>query len=433
MTVASGAIEKTDITSPQFKAHPFPLFAELRATQPVCRATLPDGSPIWLVTRYDDVLMLLKDERFVKNRYVGLTAEQVRKLPWVPPMFRPLERNMLDLGPPDHTRLRALVQKAFSPRLVEQMRQHMQSLADGLLADLAGRREIELVHEYALPLPLTIITEILGVPVGDRPRFHRWAKLIVSANPHTLRLMSNLPGSRLQKWSKMLTTVKQFKVPLGFFPAVWNFNRYVRDLFARRRAEPLDDLTTALLQAEEAGDSLNEDELLGMIFLLLIAGHETTVNLISSAVLTLLEHPQQMAQLRDEPALINSAVEELLRYTSPVFLSTERYAREALTIRDVPLRRGDIVFGVLGSANRDEAIFKNPEALDLTRENNRHLGFGYGTHFCLGAPLARLEAQIAINTLLRHAPDLRLQVSHETLSWRRSLILRGLEALPVRW
>jgi cytochrome P450 PksS len=431
MTVSAGAIEESDITSPHFKANPFPLFAQLRAEHPVCRATLPDRTPIWLLTRYDDVNLVLKDERFAKNRYVAMTAEQIRKLPWVPPMFRPLERNMLDLGPPDHTRLRALVQKAFSPRLVEQMREQIQSLADRLLASQAGRQEIELVRDYALPLPLTIITEILGVPAGDRVKFHKWAKLIVSASPHTLRLISTLPGSRFQKWSKLIVVVNQFKVPLGFFPAVWNFNRYLRGFFERRRAEPRDDLTTALLQAEEAGETLSEDELLGMIFLLLIAGHETTVNLISSGTLALLEHPDQMEKLRGDPSLINPAIEELLRYTAPVFLSTERYAREDITIRGVTIRRGEIVFGVIGSANRDEAVFENPEALDITRENNRHFAFGYGTHFCLGAPLARLEAQIAINTLFQRAPDLHLKVSSESLRWRRSLILRGLEALPL--
>lgn len=271
----------------------------------------------------------------------------------------------------------------------------------------------------------------IGVHAGDRVKFHKWSKLIVSANPHTLRLVSTVPGSRFRKWSKLIVAVNQFKVPLGFFPAVWNFNRYLRGFFERRRAEPQDDLTTALLQAEEAGETLSEDELLGMIFLLLIAGHETTVNLISGGTLALLQHPDQMEKLRDDPSLINPAIEELLRYTAPVFLSTERYAREDVTIRGVTIRRGEIVFGVIGSANRDEAVFENPDALDITRKNNRHLAFGYGTHFCLGAPLARIEAQVAINTLFQRAPDLHLNVPSESLRWRRSLILRGLEALPL--
>jgi cytochrome P450 len=171
--------------------------------------------------------------------------------------------------------------------------------------------------------------------------------------------------------------------------------------------------------------------LVGMIFLLLIAGHETTVNLISGGTLALLEHPDQMEKLRADPSLINLAVEELLRYTAPVFMSTERFAREDLIIRGTTIRRGEIVFGVIGSANRDETVFENPDALDITRDNNRHLAFGYGTHFCLGAPLARLETQIAINTLLQRAPNLQLNVSSESLRWRRSLILRGLDALPV--
>ena len=431
MTLTAGVLEDSDITSPKFKANPFPLFAQLRAERPVCRATLPDRTPIWLVTRYDDVNLVLKDERFAKNRHVAMTPEQLRKLPWVPQMFRPLERNMLDLGPPDHTRLRSLVQKAFSPRLVEHMRERIQSLADELLICHAGTGEIELIRDFALPLPLTIITEILGVPVRDRQKFHKWSKVIVSANPHTLRLVSTLPGKRFHKWSKLIVTANRFKVPLGFFSAVWKFNRYLHSLFNVKRADPGDDLTTALLQAEEAGEQLSEDELLGMIFLLLIAGHETTVNLISGGTLALLQNPDQMQKLRVDPSLINTAIEELLRYTAPVFMTTERFAREDVIIRGVTIRRGEIVFGVIGSANRDEAIFETPGELDISRENNRHLAFGNGTHFCLGAPLARLEAQIAINTLLQRAPDLRMNVPSESLRWRRSLILRGLESLPL--
>jgi cytochrome P450 len=398
---------QVDIFSPRLKADPFPFFARLRAQEPVHRTTLPDRTPVWLLTRYEDVDRLLKDERFAKSRANAMTPEQLRKQPWVPQMFRPLERNMLDLDPSDHSRLRGLVHKAFTPRLIEQIRARIQTLADELLDAAAHRGEMDLIRDFALPLPMTIITEILGVPTRDRDRFHRWSKAVVS--------VTSLTGG----WRVL--------------PSVWLFTRYLRDFFKRRRADPRDDLTSALIQAEEAGDSLSEDELLAMVFLLLIAGHETTVNLIGSGTLTLLQHPAQREKLHRDPSLIKTAVEELLRYTAPVFLSTERYAHQTVTIRGVAIPRGALTFGVIGSANRDETVFESPDTLDIARVENRHLAFGQGIHYCLGAPLARLEAQLAINTLLARMPDLRLTGSPDSLRWRPSLILRGLEALPVRF
>jgi cytochrome P450 PksS len=396
---------QVNIVSAQFKANPFPFLTALRASEPIYRTALPDKTPVWLVTRYDDVNALLKDERFPKNRRSALTPEQLRRLPWAPPMFRPLERNMLDLDQPDHTRLRGLVHKAFTPRLVERMRARVQTLADELLDAAAPRGEMDLINDYALPLPMTIITEILGVPTEDRDKFHKWSKAVVSlSSPNaTLRVV----------------------------PSVWMFIRYLRRFFKVRRRAPRDDLASALIQAEESGDKLSEDELLAMVFLLLIAGHETTVNLIGSGTLALLEHPDEMEKLRRDPPLIKSAVEELLRYTAPVFMTTERYAREDAKVRGLTIPRGEMTLGVIGSANRDETVFKNPDELDITREPNKHLSFGQGIHFCLGAPLARMEAQIAVNTLLRRLPDLRLKISPDSLRWRPSMILRGLNALPV--
>jgi cytochrome P450 len=394
-----------NIVSPQFKANPFPFLAGLRTSQPVYPTALPDKTPIWLIARYEDVTALLKDERFVKNRRNAMTSEQLRKLPWVPPTFRPLERNMLDLDPPDHTRLRALVHKAFTPNLVGQMRDRMQTLADELLHAVARKGEMDLINDYALPLPMTIITEILGVPTSDRDKFHKWSKAVVS-----------------------LTSPK---ATVRVIPNVWMFIRYLRRFFRERRRDPRDDLASALIQAEEAGDKLSEDELLAMVFLLLIAGHETTVNLIGNGMLALLEHPDQMDKLRRDPSMIKPAIEELLRYTCPVFMSTERYAREDLDLQGVTIPRGGMTLGVIGSANRDEAVFENADALDITREPNKHLSFGQGIHFCVGAPLARLEGQIAISTLLRRMPDLRLNVATDSLRWRPSIFLRGLESLPT--
>jgi len=241
---------------------------------------------------------------------------------------------------------------------------------------------MDLIQDYALPLSMTIITEILGVPMRDRNKFHGWSKAIVSVN------------SFRAFWLVILS--------------IWMFYRYLRGFFKFKRVDSGDDLTSALIQVEEAGDKLSEDELMAMIFLLLIAGHETTVNLIASGTLALLQQPDQLDKLRRDPALIKTAVEELLRYTAPVLMSTERYAREAITWHNVTIPRGELVFGVIGSANRDETVFEKPETLDLTREPNKHLAFGQGLHYCLGAPLARLEAQISLGGLFKRFPRLRL-------------------------
>jgi cytochrome P450 len=402
-----GAVPVTNIVSAEFKADPFPFLKRLRASDPVFRTALPDGTTVWLVTRYEDVLALLRDECFTKNRRRALTPQQARKLPWTPPMFRPLERNMLDLDPPDHTRLRSLVHKAFTPHLVETMRTRVQTLANELLDVVGPCGEMDLIKNYALPLPMTIITEILGVPPKDRDAFHRWSNAVVS-------LSSPNPTLRV-------------------IPGVWKFIRYLRRFFKVRRRDPRDDLTSALIKAEEAGEMLSEDELLAMVFLLLIAGHETTVNLIGNGTLALLQNPDQMEKLRSAPSLIKSAVEELLRFTSPVLMTTERYALDGATMHDISIPRGEMILGVIGSANRDETVFDKPDALNLAREPNKHLSFGQGIHFCVGAPLARMESQIAINTLLERKPNLQLKVQPQSLRWRPSMILRGLQALPVKF
>lgn len=398
-------ISQPDLSSPQFRANPYPFYARLRAEAPVHRVRISRRESAWMVTRYNDVLAVLKDQRFAKDRFQVMTPEQQAKMPWIPEIMKPLARNMLDLDEPDHGRLRGLVHQAFTPRLIEQLRDRVQSLCDELLDAAQRRGRMDLLHDYALPLPITIIAEMLGVPTRDRSKFHRWSSTIVSASSS----------------SEMLRVL----------PSVWLFMRYVRQFFKERRAQPGDDLTTALIQAEAAGDRLSEDELLAMVMLLLIAGHETTVNLIASGTLALLQHPEQKQILREDPGLIKLAVEELLRYTSPVDSATERFVREDMVFKDVSIARGEQVMAVLGSANRDEEQFANPDTLDITREPNRHLAFGQGIHYCLGAPLARLEGQIAINTLLHRMPNLRLAVAPEQLRWRRGLLIRGLTKLPV--
>ena len=399
-------INPPDLAGPRFKADPYPFYARLRAEAPVWRTTLSDKRVAWLVTRYDDVAGVLRDDTFAKDRLNAMDPQQLTKTPWVPGFLKPLERNMLDLDDPDHRRLRALVSKAFTPRLIERVRGRIEALCEDLLDAMERKDRAELVGDYALPIPATVIAELLGVPVGDRRKFHRWSSRLVS--------------------------VSSGRDMLRALPAALAFTRYLRKLINQRRADPRDDLITALVQAEEAGDKLSEDELLAMAFLLLVAGHETTVNLIASGTLALLEHPEQAEALRRDPSLTKTAVEELLRYTSPVELATERYARKDVEIAGTRIPSGELVLGVLGSANRDERHFEDPEVLNLARDPNRHLAFGRGgVHHCLGAPLARMEGQIAIGTLLRRFPRARLAVAPETLRWRRGLFLRGLHMLPL--
>jgi cytochrome P450 len=398
--------DPVNVASPEFKANPFPFYARLRAEEPVHRMNLPTKEVAWLITRYDDVAMVLRDECFVKDVSNALTSEQVAEQRWFRKVFKSLKRNMLNLDPPDHPRLRALVHKAFTPRLIEQIRERVQRLTDALLDSVQGRGRIDLIRDYALPLPATIIAEILGVPTEDRHKFHLWSNAVISAGSSTWGLLNAIPKA-------------------------YALIRYIRKIIKKRRDAPRDDLVSALVRVEESGDRLSEDELLAMVFLLLVAGHETTVNLIGNGTLALLEHPDQMDRLRNEPALIKPALEELLRYTSPVEWATERYAREDVTLRGVTIPRGEMVFAVLASANRDERQFPNPDTLDITRDPNRHVSFGHEAHSCLGAPLARMEGQITISTLLRRLPDLRLAVAPDRLRWRRGLLLRGLESLPI--
>src|SRR5947209_2945152 len=405
VTTSVNSIAPVDVTDATFKANPFPFYAQLRAEAPVFPVTLPTKQLAWLITRYDDVLNVLKDERFAKDPRNALTREQLKKLPWVPPMFKPLEHNMLDLDSQDHTRLRALVYKAFTPRLIEQMRDQIQALTNELLDRAESKSSMDLIVDFALPLPLTMIGRILGVPAEDNHKFHRWSKTMISAG----------------------TSRNLFVL----IPSIMSFMGYLKKLIKERRTNPKDDLVTALVQAKDGSDQLSEDEILAMIFILLIAGHETTVNLIGSGSLALLEHPDQLAKLRSEPALIKTAIEELVRFVCPVEMATERYAREDITIAETPIPRGELVMAVIGSANRDANAFDHPDSLDITRKNNKHLAFGHGAHFCLGASLARLEGQIAISTLIQRMPNLRLSLPPDQLRWRGTFLLRGLEALPV--
>ena len=400
---------QVDLFDPTFKANPYPTYAELRSEAPVYRAELPDGRGVWLVTRYDDVVAVLKDERFAKDWRSAMTPEQLAQIPPIPEVMKPLSENMLDKDPPDHERLRRLVSKAFTPRLIERMRPRVQEIADTLLDAVEDKGGMDLIDDYAFPLPITVIAELLGVPVEDRNRFREWSDVAVS-------------GDTTQEYVEKI-----------LLPHMQAFIEYLRALFEEKRENPKDDLISALVLAEEAGDKLSEDELLAMVFLLLVAGHETTVNLIGNGTLALLQNPDQLQKLKDDPSLIKPAIEELLRYDGPVETSTERFAREDVAIGDMVIPKGQMVMVVIAAADHDPERFPEPDALDIARADNKHLAFGKGIHHCLGAPLARMEGQIALGTLLRRMPDLRLKGSPESLTWRPGMVLRGLKGLPVEF
>src|SRR6266566_3698600 len=307
---------QVDVTNAKFKANPFPFYAQLRAEAPVFPVTvpMPTKQRAWLITRYSDVQDVLKDARFAKNPRNAMSPEQLKKRPWIPSMFKPLEQNMLDLDSPDHTRLRALVHKAFTPRLIEQMRDEIQTLTNELLDAAEPKGGMDLIADFALPLPLTIIGRILGVPAKDNHKFHRWTKTLLSAGTNTNYVV--------------------------FIPIIMRFMGYLKKLIKERRAHPKDDLVTALVQAKDGSDKLSGDEVLAMIFLLLVAGHETTVNLIGSGSLALLEHPDQLEKLRSDPTLIGTAVEELLRYVTPLEIASERYAAEDVELHGQTIPHG---------------------------------------------------------------------------------------------
>ncbi|TXK85113.1 cytochrome P450 [Paenibacillus sp. N3.4] len=395
-----------DVFSQEFKTNPYPVYAHLRDHAPVYRTELPDGQGMWLITRYADVMSVMKDNRFVKDIRNALTKEEFEQIPRKPEVLEQFSQNMLDLDVPDHTRLRTLVHKAFTPRYIDQLHDRIEQIIDELLDTMEGEEEVDLIHSFAYPLPITVIAELLGIPPEDKNQFRAWSDDLVAGSG-----VLDLDDSQLA-----------ISVALA---------EYFRKLFAIRRNEPQDDLISALVQVEEQGDRLNESELLAMAVLLLIAGHETTVNLLGNGMLTLFQHPEQMEKLKGDLSLIPGAVEEMLRFSSPVEMATPRFTSEAVELNGTIIPRGEMVMLVLASANRDPEQFPNPEIMQIDRQENRHLAFGMGIHFCLGSPLARLEGQMAFTALLKRFPNLQLKVPVEELIWRSNLVLRGLEKLPV--
>ena len=391
---------------PETRADPYPQYRRLRELDPVH----PSFPGVWILTRYRDVAAVLRDpvtfSSDSRNSDLYQAFRQANQDESLSLIEGQTGRTMLFSDPPDHTRLRTLVSKAFTARAIEAMRPHIKEITDRLLEPLRDEGRFDVVADHAYPLPVTVICEMLGIPPDDRHLFHTWSQdLVLVLDP-------------------MVTVETLDRVA----QALVSFRQYFDALVSERRANPTEDLLSALITAEEEGRRLTGDELRSTCILLLVAGHETTVNLISNGMLALLRRPDQLDRLGREPGLIRNAIEELLRYDSPVQLTGRTVMRD-LEIEGKPIRRGEQVVGVVGAANRDPEQFSDPELLDVTRRDIRHLSFSAGIHYCLGAPLARVEGQIAIGEVVRRFP--RLQLVTEALEWRETVTLRGLRSLPV--
>ncbi|GGN36522.1 cytochrome P450 family protein [Streptomyces fuscichromogenes] len=385
-------------------ADPYAGYAALREAGPVHRIAGTDGLPAWLVTRYEDVRQALADPRFSLDKanaepggYRGLA---------LPPA---LDANLLNMDPPDHTRVRRLVSRAFTPRRVALLREPVRRTADALLDAMAPLGRTDLIAAYAAPLPIAVICELLGVAEEDRPDFRSWTDALVVPDPARPERTKEAVGALLAFFARLL---------------------------ARKRAEPADDLLSAMIAVRDEADRedrLSEDELMSLAFLILFAGYENTVHLIGNATVALLRNPAQAAALRADPDRLGPAVEELARFDGPAPLAIRRFPTEDVTIGGVTVPAGQTVLLSLAAAHRDPRRFPDPDRLDLGRDATGHLALGHGIHYCLGAPLARLETEIALGALLGRFPRLELDVPADRLEWRPSMRTRGLLALPVRY
>jgi cytochrome P450 len=390
---------------PEYIANPYPLYHQLRSTQPVYWDA---GIDNWVLTRYDHVIAALQDPRLTSERVIldpEEFPEEIRKR--VQPPLQALMKQMIFLDPPHHTRLRRLVARAFTPRMVEHMRPHIQQCVDHLLDKVQEQGRLEIIGDLAYPLPGLVIVEMLGIPLADQQQFIQW----------TDDYGSLLDGK-----------IRTYKELLRVLQSVSNLMDYFRNTIAQRRTTPRSDLMQALITAEEHGDVLSETELLANCVLLLVTGHGTTTHLIGNGMLELLQHPDQLQQVRKNLALIERVVQETLRHESPV-QAAARLAKEDLELGGQEIKAGQGVFMCLGAANRDPVYFSEPDLFDIHRSFNRHIAFGHGIHVCLGAALARIQGQIALQTLLQRFPILQLET--QELEWERGLSVRGLKSLSI--
>lgn len=394
-----------NLASAHFKEDAYEIYKESRKVQPILFVNKTELGAEWLITRYEDALPLLKDNRLKKD-LVNVFPQDTKNMYLSIGNSDHLTTHMLNSDPPNHNRLRSLVQKAFTPKMITQLDGRIQKIADSLISAAEQKGTLNLVDDYSFPLPIIVISEMLGIPKEDQAKFRIWSHAVI-ASPKT--------PEEIKEIEKQLS----------------EFITYLQYIVDVKRKDPKEDLVSALILAENEGHKLSAAELYSMIMLLIVAGHETTVNLITNTVLALLENPNQLQLLKENPTLIDTAIEEGLRYYSPVEITTARWAAEPFQIHDQTIQKGDMVIIALASANRDETVFENPEVFDITRENNRHIAFGHGSHFCLGAPLARLEAKIAISTLLKRMPELQIKGNREKIKWQGNYLMRSLEELPL--
>ncbi|MFC9242566.1 cytochrome P450 [Streptomyces sp. NPDC057136] len=379
-----------------FRANPYPHYAKLRAEGPVHTIRAEGFERIWLIVGYEESRAALADERFSKDWRTADNSSAAAS---------PIYANMLEMDAPHHTRLRKLVAREFTARRIDALRPRVQQVTDQLLDAMVPAGSADLVDALAFPLPMTVICELIGVPDLDRDAFRRMTgSLVAPTTPEEEAEAARAMGA------------------------------YLVELIEDKRCAPGQDLMSALIEArDEGGDRLSSDELVGMAFLLLVAGHETTVNLISNGVRALLDHPEQLALLRADPGLIDGAVEEMLRYDGPVETATFRFTREPVKVGSTVIPAGEPVLVALASADRDPGRYPEPDTFDIRREAKGHLAFGHGMHFCLGAPLARMEGRIAIRTLLERCPELARDPQGGEPDWLPGLLMRGVRRLPVRW
>ncbi|MFD3916432.1 cytochrome P450 [Streptomyces sp. NPDC058603] len=393
------------MTSPEYAADPYTPNAELRAKCPVHRIDFPPGAESFLVVDYEQVRAGFTDPRLSKRLDNGPAWFHQRMLENSPV----LAYSMVTCDPPEQTRLRRLVSKTLTNQRMEALRPQIQKLTDDLIDAFPESAEVDMRGDFAVPLPLTVICELIGVPLEDRPQFREWA--------FVLNQSAFVDGEIARRRKAASAAVQEY------------FDR----MMALRRADPRDDLITGIVQAADANGTFTNEELVSTLIFLLIAGHETTSNLIGNGILGLLRNPDQLALLRSDPTLMRSAIEEFLRYEGPVERGTPRFATEDMTVAGTEIPKGSFLLLSVGAADRDPAEFEDPDRLDITRSPNRHMGFGHGAHFCLGAPLARIEGEIAFETLLRRVPSMELAVAPEELKWMvDTSINHGLEELPVR-
>jgi cytochrome P450 len=396
----------SNLKHPEVRANPYPFYAQLRSQDPV---HWDEELGFWVLTRFADIVFVYHDPRFSRAQGLRRGYERLPESEQIiaAPVHHSFSKTMFYSDPPYHTRLRGLVNSAFTPAAVEQMRPYVQQTVDNLLDRVQANGKMDVIDDFAYPLPILVIAHMLGLPAEDRVRFKQWSDdlfAILGSVPHAPDLMERAARSLNELTS------------------------YITALSETRRGHPLKDLLTALVEAAEGGEHLTQEELVANVIILLSAGHETTSNLIGNGLLALLQNPDQMQKLRDRHNLVASAVEEMMRYDNPVQISY-RSAAADVEIAGKLIRKGQLVNSILGAGNRDPEHYSEPDCFDITRDEGRHLGLGLGIHFCLGAPLLRLEAQIAFTTMLRRFPELSLAT--ENLEWQEHPIFRGVKSLPV--